>query len=167
MTVTPDADRLVELESIASMLGGILERVENLYTQEGQTLPDRRYWTLAQPADDCEQLVVFFNQAYYGPPGDEATEPVRCDGPRSAALTVRLTRCIPTIGTRRAPAAADIQAGSKQLAVDAYLLLESVRLFEMWDPYGGPGLGVIATVDAEPPGGGLQSVTLNLTMAIP
>lgn len=166
MTVTAP-DRITEAKSIATMLQGVLDQVVAQYEAIPLPLPDRRYWTLQQPAADCEQVVVSFMQAYIGPPGDEASTPQRCNSPRSAALQVQVIRCIPTMGPKgKAPSAQQIQDGSEQLAMDAYVLLDIAGELEQWDPIGF-GLGVIATVSADEPMGGYQAVTLNITMAIP
>jgi hypothetical protein len=46
--------------------------------------------------------------------------------------------------------------------------MESIREFDAWAlSMGGIGLGVIATLDAEPPEAGFQSTRLTITMAIP
>jgi hypothetical protein len=164
-----DPERTAEVRSIVTMMDGVLAGVVRAYEQSGIELPARRYWTLATPAHDCEQLTVTFNQAYLGIPGDDAGEPSRCNSPRSASLTVEVVRCIPTVSARgnRAPTAEQIQSGSEALAIDAWLLLDSAAQLDQWDPLGGPGLGVIATVDAREPQGGFQAVTMTLALAIP
>jgi hypothetical protein len=166
-TVTVDPERVAEVRTLVTLLGDVLDKVVAGYEQSGVELPERRYWTLSQPAADCEQLVVSFVQAYYGPPGDEASSPQRCDGPRSAAIDIQIIRCIPTVGARsRVPSAEQIQTGSEQLAIDAWLLLDIAGELDMWD-VAPPGMGVIATVDAGEAQGGFQSVTLHLTTAMP
>lgn len=169
MTATPlDPDRALEVRSLVNMLDEILKRVGAAFDQAGVPLPERRYWTLSQPAADCEQVTVSFVQAYLGPPGDEAMRPQNCNSPRSAAVDVQIVRCIPTVGSRgRAPEPKAIQSASEQLAVDAYLLLDIAADLDTWDPVGAPGIGVIATLDANEPQGGFQGVTLHLTAAIP
>lgn len=168
MTISPAPDRAVEIRSLVSLLEKVLASVVAGYAAASVDLPERRYWTMQQPSADCEQLVVSFLQTYIGPPGDEASQPQRCNSPRSASLTVQVVRCIPTVSAKgRPPTAEQIQDGSEPLAVDAWLLLDIASDLEQWDPYGGPGLGVIATVDADEPQGGYQSVSLRLTMAIP
>lgn len=169
MTTNPFDEDYPEVESLARMMDAVLEAVVNVYDQAGVDLPERRYWTLGETVADCEQLTLFVNQIYVGPPGDEAGAPQRCDGPRSANINVQVLRCIPTVSARgtRAPTAEQIQEGSRPLAHDMYLLLDSAAQLERWDPYAGPGLGVIATVDATPPQGGYQAVNMTLTMAIP
>ena len=168
MTVTPDEETIENSRRLVTLLDGTLERVQTIYANVGVELPGRQYWTLGTPAWDCEQLVVSFVQAYFGPPGDEATRPQPCDGVRSAALTVQVVRCIPTVGKRgtAAPSAESIQAMSEQLAIDAFLLLDLAPQLDQWDP-GYPGMGVIATVDSAEAQGGYQGVTLNVTAVIP
>lgn len=161
----PSEDRL----AIVQMCQGVLDRVVAGFTQAGVPLPERRFIKTGTPTMDCEQLAVVFRQAYVGPPGDEASDPQRCDGPRSAALEVHLTRCVPAPkGSRQvAPTAAAIQSASEAQMVDAWLLLELAPSTEQWDAMGGPGLGVIATVECGEVQGAMQSTVLNLTMAIP
>jgi hypothetical protein len=170
MTATQplDPERATEVRSLVLMLDTILERVQAAYAQAGVDLPSRRYWTLSMPAVDCEQLVVAFVQAYMGLPGDEAARPQPCTAPRTAAVDVYVSRCVPTVGTRgKAPEQDAIQVASEQLAIDAYLLLDIAANLETWDMTGMPGLGVVATVDVSDPQGSYQSVTLHLASAIP
>lgn len=165
MAPNEDALRIVRL------LDTILERLEGGFEQAGVDLPSRRYWTLSQPAADCEQVVVFFNQAYVGPPGDEASEPQRCDSPLTAQIDIQILRCIPTpTGSRgKMPDASAIQAASALQAIDACVLLDIASSLDTWDqdPFSGPGFGVIATVDAGAPEGAFQGCTLHLTTVIP
>ncbi len=161
-----------DARSIVTMMDKILERVQTGFAEAGVELPERRYWTLGLPAADCEQLVVSFNQAYIGPPGDEASEPQRCDAPRTAQIDIQVLRCIPTpTGSRgRAPTASAIQGASEAQAIDAWVLLDIACTLDTWDdPSGfpGPGFGVIATVDAGEAQGGFQGPVLHLTVAIP
>jgi hypothetical protein len=146
---------------LAELAARILAKVVEVYARNGIDLPDRRYIALGTPAQDCEQVTVAFQQLYIGPPGDEASQPQRCEAPRSAVFEVTITRCIPVVDDRnRAPQPADISAASAVLMRDAWLLLDSVP--DM-DDY----LGVIATVEASEAQGGLQSVVMTLTLAVP
>lgn len=161
-----------EALSIVTMMDKILARIEEGFAGHGVELPERRYWTLSTPAADCEQLVVSFNQAYIGPPGDEASEPQRCDAPRTAQIDIQVLRCIPVpTGSRgRAPDAATIQKASEKQAIDAWVLLDIACTLDTWDdPSGfvGPGYGVIATVDAGEAQGAFQGPTMHLTTVIP
>jgi hypothetical protein len=168
VTIIEAPTRREEARSIVNLCEKILAQVVESYAAVPMDLPTRQYWTLQQPAADCEQLVVWFNQGYIGPPGDEAATPQRCSAPRTAVLMVQVIRCVPTVSTKgRPPSAEQIQTASEQLAMDAWLLLDIAGDLDQWDDLGGPGLGVIATVNADEPAGGYQGVTLQLTLAIP
>jgi len=159
--VDPDALNLKNL------LDAMLEKVEDVFASYDVPLPTRRYWTVGTPAIDCEQLVIAFVQMYLGPPGDQAGAPMRCNVPKSAVMSVSVVREIPVVGANgRPPAAEKIQAGAEISAVDAWVLMDTVQLFDRWDD-SGYGPGVIATVDVGSPEGGLQITTLQITMAVP
>jgi hypothetical protein len=150
-----------DMHDLTKLATNILAKVVEVYERNGIALPDRRYIALASPAQDCEQVTVSFQQLYIGPPGDEASAPQKCESPRSAVFEIVITRCIPVVDDRnRPPQPADISAASAVLMRDAWLLLDSVK--EM-DDY----LGVIATVEAGEAQGGLQSVVMTLTLAVP
>lgn len=152
-----------EAYSLVNLLDSVLSGVVEGFREAGVDLPDRRFWKVGSPVHDCEQLCVFFNQAYVGPPGDEASDPQRCESPRTAQLGIQLVRKVPTItGTRGVlPSGEKIQEASRQQAIDAWVLLDISCSLDPW------GLGVIATVDAGEAQGGFQGPTLNLTVAIP
>jgi hypothetical protein len=158
---------LEDATNLRDMMYGILERVETVFQSYNVELPARRYWSIGQPAIDCEQLVVSFIQMYLGAPGDEATSPQRCNVPRSAVVTISIARAVPIVSAGgRPPTPEKIQQSSATSAIDAWVLMDAVKLFDMWDG-SGYGLGVIATVEITPPEGGFQSVTMNLTLAVP
>jgi hypothetical protein len=158
---------LEDATNLRDMMYGILERVETVFQSYNVELPARRYWSIGQPAIDCEQLVVSFIQMYLGAPGDEATSPQRCHVPRSAVVTISIARAVPIVSVGgRPPAPEKIQQSSATSAIDAWVLMDAVKLFDMWDG-SGYGLGVIATVDITPPEGGFQTVNMNLTLAVP
>ncbi|MGL4998053.1 MAG: hypothetical protein ACRC5T_03720 [Cetobacterium sp.] len=162
-----DYDLPEEALNLRNLLAGVLERLEAIYTSYNVPLPERRYWTMGQPATDCEQLVVYFVQMYLGAPGDEAVAPMRCNSPRSAVLSVQISRPIPVVGqSGKAPAASKIQDGSEILAVDAWILMESINLLDQWEE-GSYGPGVIATVNVLEPQGGFQTANLQITLAVP
>lgn len=153
--------------SILNLLQGVLDRVVAIYESYGVPIPTRRYWTMGTPAADCEQLVVNFIQMYLGAPGDEASEPQRCNVPRSAVLAIQIFRAVPSVGVSgQAPSAEKIQDGSKISAIDAWTLMSSVNLLDQWEE-GGFGPGVIATLTSQEAQGGFQSTTLQITMAVP
>lgn len=159
--VSEDATRLRD------MMQGVLERVESIFQSYNVNLPQRRYWIMGQPAIDCEQLVVSFVQMYLGAPGAQVAEPQRCHVPRSATINIMLSRETPVVGQNGRPPAADkIQLASEIIAVDSWVLLESVNLLDQWDETG-YGIGVVATLEASGPEGGFQTTTLTITMAVP
>lgn len=164
-----DPQRLEDVRSIATMMQEVLDRIVGGYEQSGIHLPERRYTTTGTPSVDCEQVVVVFRQAYIGPVGDEADGPQHCDGPRTAALEVHVSRCIPTPkGTRSVtPEAAEIQSAAEQQMVDAWLLLDLAPSTDTWNGLAPGGPGVIATVEAGEPQGGYQTTVLMLTMQVP
>jgi hypothetical protein len=160
-TVSNDA------KNLATLMQNVLNAVIDTYTSYTMPLPGRRYWTLGTPSVDCEQVVVSMLQMYIGSPGDEATVPRRCNDPRSVTLIVQVSREVPTVGTNgRAPSGDAIQDGSEISAYDAWILLDSARLLDQWDP-ANFGLGVIATVETSSPEGGFQTVSMTITMAVP
>jgi hypothetical protein len=158
---------LEDATNLRDMMDGIVERVETVFQSYNVNLPQRRYWTIGQPAIDCEQVVVSFIQMYLGSPGDEASSPQRCNVPRSAVVTISIARSVPIVGPNgRPPAPEKIQQASAVSAIDAWVLMDAIKLFDMWDG-SGYGVGVIATVDITPPEGGFQTVNMNLTLAVP
>jgi hypothetical protein len=153
--------------NLKEMMDGVLERVQTVFQSYNVPLPSRQYWTMGQPAIDCEQLVVSFAQMYLGTPGDQATDPQRCHVPRTATLNVLISRQIPTVGQNgKAPSASKIEEGSYISSVDAWVLMQSINDLDQWDDTG-YGLGVIATLDVLGPEGGFTSVNMQITMAVP
>ena len=159
--VSPDA------KALSQFLQEVLDRVVNVYDSFSMPVPDRRYWTIGDPAVDCEQLVVGFVQLYLGAPGDEAMEPKRCRDPRSATVRIQVSRKVPVVGpSGRAPSAEAIQNYSELCAYDAWCLMEGASSLDAWsDTF--PGLGVIATVESAAPEGGYCTTTMTLTAAVP
>lgn len=159
--VSPDA------KALSSFLQEILDRVLTVYESFSMPIPERRYWTLGDPAVDCEQLVVSFVQLYIGSPGDEAMEPRRCNDPRSATVRVSVSRKVPTVGPGgKAPSEKSIQDYSELVAYDAWCLIEGSAALDVWsDAY--PGVGIISTVEVAEPQGGYQTTIMTLTAAIP
>ncbi len=152
---------------LKEMMDAVLARVVAVFESYGVPLPKRQYWMVGQPAIDCEQLVVSFLQMYLGSPGDQATEPRRCNNPRSATLNISIARAVPTVGTSgRVPSGDSISSSSEIAVVDSWVLMQSINDLDVWDETG-YGLGVIATLAAAGPEGGFQTSTLEITMAVP
>jgi hypothetical protein len=153
--------------NLRDMLQGVLERVQSVFQSYNVELPARQYWMMGQPAIDCEQLVIVFQQLYLGPPGAQVGEPQRCHVPRSATVTIALSRATAiTQQNGRPPSPERIEAASEVLAIDSWVLMESVNQLDQWDETG-YGVGVIATLDVSPPEGGFQTTSMTITMAVP
>lgn len=146
-------------------MDSILETVVGVYESYGVPLPTRRYWTFGRPAEDCAQVVVYLAQAYLGSPGDQATTPRRCSDPKSLVINIAVTRDFPIGVNGKAVSAEKIIEANRWNAVDTQVLLEALYEFDKWSD-GGPGLGIIATVNANDAGGGLSTVNMNLTIAL-
>ena len=156
-----------DAKNLANFMQEVLDRVVSVYESYSMPLPARKYWTFAAPAVDCEQLVVSMIQMYIGSPGDEANEPRRCSDPRSATLNISVSRQVPIAQANgNPPSAQQIQDATIVQAYDAWVLIQSVNQLDAWEEYGF-GLGVIATVDSEPPEGGFQTTRMTITMAVP
>lgn len=167
MAITSIVNVDSEALNLKYLLDGVLERAVSVFQSYNVPLPTRQYWTVGEQAIDCEQLVLTFVQMYLGPPGDQASTPQRCHVVRTAVMTLSLSRSIPTVGQNGRPPSGDtIENAAKIAAVDAWVLMQSVNLFDMWEE-GGFGVGVIATVDVPPPEGGFQTINMQLTMAVP
>ncbi len=153
--------------NLRDMMQGVLERVQSVFQSYNVELPARQYWMMGQPAIDCEQLVIVFQQLYLGPPGAQVGEPQRCHVPRSATITIALSRATAiTQQNGRPPSPERIEAASEVLAIDSWVLMESVNQLDQWDETG-YGVGVIATLDVSPPEGGFQTTSMTITMAVP
>jgi len=138
----------------------ILTSIQEIFAREGVALPVRQFVTAGMPAQDCEQVTVAFQQTYIGPPGDEASLPQRCDGPRSASYQIAITRCITTVDSRNnVPTPQQIQKDAQTLMRDAWILMTCIKEV---DDY----LGVIVTLEASDAQGGLQSTMMTLTLGV-
>lgn len=168
MPLTDVSGATDEAKNLANFLQEVLNRVITVYESYNMPLPARRYYTMASPVVDCEQICVSFIQMYVGTPGDEATEPRRCHDPRTATISIQVARAVPiTQANGQPPRADDIQDAAYVSALDGWILMESINNLDAWADNGPFGLGVIATVDADPPEGGFQTTRMTLTMAVP
>jgi hypothetical protein len=153
--------------SLKVFLDKVLEKTIKVFEENNVPLPSRRFWTVGEPAIDCEQLVVSFMQMYLGTPGDQAGTPQRCTMPRSAVLTISISREIPVVGVNgKAPSGDKIQEGSEAAVVDAWLFMRLLNRLDQWEP-DEFGLGVIATADSSGFDGGFQTTAMQLTMVVP
>jgi hypothetical protein len=153
--------------SLKTFMDAVLDKIVETYADYNVPLPTRQFWTMGDPAIDCDQLCVSFVQMYLGLPGDEASQPQRCTQPRTAVLTVSLSREIPVVGSNgKAPTAEKIQEGSEIAAVDAWMFMELINKLDQWEP-GEFGMGVIATAEAATAEGGFQTMRMQVSMVVP
>ena len=66
----------------------------------------------------------------------------------------------------RPPSPDRIAQASEVMAIDSWVLMESINQLDQWDETG-YGVGVVATLDVTPPEGGFQTTTMLVTMAVP
>ncbi len=152
--------------NIRNLMESVLQKTIDIYAAAQMPLPAKQFWTMGQPAQDCEQLAVSFVQAYLGRPGDEASTPQPCNTTRTVVLNVMVGRCIPTGVNGKPPSAEKFMEFSEYQAVDAWLLIDNLQQYNTWDDL--PiGPGVIATIDVPEPQGAYQAVNLTLTLAVP
>jgi len=152
---------------LKNFLDSVLYKVVQTYEEYNVPVPSRQFWTMGDPAIDCEQLCVSFVQMYLGLPGDQASQPQRATSPRSAVLSITISRAIPVVGSNgKAPTGEKIQEGSEISAVDAYMFMELINKLDQWEP-GEFGMGVIATVEAATAEGGFQTTKMQATLVVP
>lgn len=153
--------------NIKNLMDGVLEKTVEVFQEYNVPLPSRQFWTVGEPAVDCEQLVVSFIQTYLGLPGNQASEPQRCQSPRSVVLTISISREIPVVGINgKAPTGDKIEEASRIGVIDAWMFMELINKLDQWEP-GEFGLGVIATADSNGFDGGFQTTAMQLTMVVP
>jgi hypothetical protein len=153
--------------NLKNLMDGVLEKTIEVFEEYNVPLPSRQFWTVGEPAIDCEQLVVSFIQTYLGLPGNQASEPQRCQSPRSVVLTISISREIPVVGINgKAPTGDKIEEASRIAVIDAWMFMELINKLDQWEP-GEFGLGVIATADSSGFDGGFQTTAMQLTMVVP
>lgn len=153
---------------VVDFLSNALETVEGTYTRLGVPMPERRLWAVSSlPAIDCEQISVEFVQTYLGLPGDEATEPTNCTGPRSIVYLITVSRCVPAGKNGRPPSVESYTEHQKTLAVDVAVLLEATKdLTASKNTWSNASTELIATVNAGEENGGYISVSLSLSQVL-
>jgi hypothetical protein len=146
----------------------VLDRIVTVYDSFNMPLPARKYYTFGSPAVDCEQVVVSLAQVYLGTPGDQVTEARRCNDPRTATLNISVSREVPIAQSNGNPPLPESVLQANQVcAYDSWILMESINSLDTWGDSLSIGMGVIATLDYEPPEGGFQTTVLTITMAVP
>lgn len=170
---------MLEKNEFVEIADLILNTVVATYADQGVALPERRYLAVGgqgETVHDCEQLTVSFEQGYSGLPGNQAQEPSKYVGPRTAVFIVEVVRQLPlpntlsanpetTVQSRWAqdmkvqvlPAEVQSEIARRQM-VDAMLLMDAgLRAGET------TMTGALADVSAGSPQGGYQAMTLVIT----
>ena len=148
----------------------ILVRLRALYAEYGVPLPSRCYWTLGDPAVDCEQAVVSFQSYEEHDLSAQQTNatPNPCAVLTKATFTISITRCAPALSKYGdPPTPKQIMDTAKLCLVDAHLLMKGSCRFDM---YGADipgaitwGWGANASVQGAAPHGDFRTTTLQFT----
>lgn len=158
----------------------ILATVETVFAEHGVALPERRYLsvgTQGSTVHDGEQVTVTFEQGYSGKPGNQAQEPTRCNGPRTAVFAVEVVRAVPVVNTPEAApqtqipsrygqvtTGVDIIEPSKMSEVGRKQMIDAAILLDAGMRAADNGIqGGICDVSAGQPQGGLQAIVLIIT----
>lgn len=167
MAIEIPSDNYTEFGDLHATLFRIKDAVVARYTNAGIDLPPRHFAAMgdvsSSVANDCEQLVVNFVQAYLGLPGQPDIQPRGCPLMMSADFIVQVTRCVPgpkvTNRGSTPPTPEAIEASTLQQAIDAQLLLQTA--YEI-----SSAQGVSATVTVSGSDGKMQSVMLNVSVSL-
>lgn len=156
-----------DAKNLSNFMQALLDKVVEVFAEYNMPLPMRRYWTMASPAVDCEQVVVNFVQMFLGVPGDEQAIPWKGSIPRTATVNITISRAVPTVGQNgRPPSSESIEGYAELCAYDSWILMDSIARFDPWED-AVPGFGVIGTLEVTDPQGGFQTTVLTLTAAVP
>lgn len=179
--IFPCSDRLTDLNPGALGIIGreLLQRIEEIYTESGVSLPDKRVWTLGQPIVDCEQAVVSLLSLAEGQPQANMQVSRPCDVPINATFQVSVFRCVPSGGNRgNMPSPESLANFADEVAQDAYILMYLASCLDMFgaDVYPADerdqftsalgGRGFEANVEISEALGGYQGAVLTLTTVI-
>lgn len=121
--MAPDPDYLYQAAD------RILSVIETAFEAANVALPPRRYIAGGDVAWDCPegQLVIHMPRIYTGLPVAADLREVRCGTTRSAAVTVWLLRCVPTLEDDADPPAAEaLDDSGRELLIDALLLSDTM-----------------------------------------
>lgn len=168
MPITSVAGVSEDALSLKVFMDAVLARLVDWFGHYNVPVPSKQYWKVGSPVIDCEQLVLSVDSMFLGSPGNEITQPVRCNSPRSATFRAFVARQMPMPDVRgNEPSGAKQQEASEIMAVDMWVLLDAVRHLDGWDTVGAFGLGVVGNVQFEEPQGGYQVITATFTIAVP
>lgn len=158
----------VDTQAAVDLANHVLATIVAHFAAAEIAIPERQLVVIGELAVDAECLGVMFGGMHVGPPGNEISQPYKGDQPRSAIFDVELWRNVATGGEggaprakARAPKAATITAEANIAMIDCWLLLEAAFLCDQMNA------GVIASTAPLPPQGGLQGISLSLTLQVP
>ena len=151
---------------ISWLMDAILLGIEDAFGYYDIELPTLRYKTLGGTVHDCEQVTVSLTQAYIGPPGDQASGPMPCNGPRTGIFQIQVVRCFKDGSSK------NIRAGNST-APDPVVIGEyaSQRAEDLWALLDVPGFVpdynfAIGDVSVTDPEGGYQAAQMTLIIQI-
>lgn len=151
---------------VAWVMDAILQGIEEAFGYYDIELPSLRYKTLGGVVHDCEQVTVSLIQAYLGPPGDQASGPQPCFGPRTGVFQIELVRCFDDGSTTNvrsgkgtAPDATTISSYADSRAEDIWAFLDVPQFVPDYN-------AAIADVSVTDPQGKFQAVVMNLVIQI-
>jgi hypothetical protein len=163
--------------SLVLISQALMDRVIKVYGDAAVNLPARRVRTVGEdPVLECNMVVVTATGLREGlVEGEPPQSP--CSSSIVATFKIAVARCYPTGDARGNPPGPDqIAAASDEAAVDAYLLMKTACMFDMWgaDMHAKGqlhesamgGMGVEASVSFEGPEGGVVVTTLTLSTVI-
>lgn len=158
----------------------ILATIETVFAEHGVALPERRYLSVGgqgSTVHDGPQVTVTFEQGYSGKPGNQAQEPVKCDGPRTGVFSVEVVRPIPVANTPEATPTTQVPSryGQVMTGVDTIepakltevaraQMIDAMIMLDAGMRAADTGmLGGICDIQAGQPQGGLQAMILMIT----
>jgi hypothetical protein len=166
------ADAMAHMDAVSKIGRLLLQRIVDIYAMAGVELPPRRIWAAGEVPFDCNELIVSLSGIGGGTLPNAQTQPSsECYVPITARYNVTVVRCIPVPDSRgNPPSPEDIGAAADVTARDAYLLMKSACVLDLWgadvDPDSTGGAGVEAEIAVGDPQGGMQAVTLTVTILV-
>ncbi len=116
---------------VGDLADEVLDGVVAVFADAGVTLPSRQLVHAAEPADDCEQVAVWFGRLFQGlPPSETLTQQPHLV--RSLEVNVRITRCVPVADDNgNPPSASSITAASHTIGIDMATLAYGLAEFHV------------------------------------
>lgn len=152
-------------DPVGDLAQHVLDSVVATFDGAGIALPDRRVIVIGELPVDKEIVGVMFGGVHVGPPANEVSGPFRGEQPRTGVFDVQIWRNI-SVGEGGArgyrPPRSDTVIDQARIAMlDAWYLLEAAYLCDEMH------VGVVATTAPLPPQGGLQGISLSLSVQVP